>query len=196
MSDDLRVSEQAATQRRRRRGTGRDMLLSLGLVAVLVGAWMWLQQPRTPDPVKPVDWWPVAQSAAASASYPVVAPPKSFPWIATSARAEPQPDGTLVWRVGFYTPSDAYAGVLQRGVFPEQAAGSVTSWVDEETRHGVAEGTVTIDDQTWTRMTGDATPDEKRSLVLAEKGTTLIVTGSAGWDELSTLAASLEPVAS
>ena len=43
-------------------------------------------------------------------------------------------------------------------------------------------------------MEGDPTPDERRSLVLIEDGTATVVTGSAPWSELETLAGTLAPV--
>jgi hypothetical protein len=171
------------------------MILSMGLVAGVLLIWMWLSHPRTPDPVKPVGWWPVAQAAADVAEYEVLAPPEGFAWTATSARTEPQPDGTLVWRVGFYTPSQAYAGLLQRGEFPEQAGQAAQDWVGAETRDGQAGDQVTIGGRAWVRMEGDPTPDERRSLVSPDRaGAVTVITGSAPWDELETLAASLEPV--
>lgn len=172
------------------------MVRSLGLVALLLVVWMWFVHPRTPDPVREVDWWPVAQSAAAAAPYPVLAPPASFAWTATSARVEPQPDGTTVWRVGYYTPTEQYAALLQRGTFPEQAQGSIDDWVATETREGVAGATVTIEGREWVRLEGDPVPDERRSLVTVDAGTATIVTGSAPWAELEELATSLQPVPS
>jgi hypothetical protein len=172
-----------------------DMVRSLGLVALALVIWMWLVHPRTPDPVREVDWWPVAQSASATAPYEVIAPPQAFGWPATSARIEPQPDGTTTWRVGFYTPQEAYAALLQRGIFAEQAQGSLDDWVAGETRNGVAGSVVTLNGREWVRLEGDPTPDERRSLVAVDAGTVTIVTGSAPWVELEELAASLRPVA-
>jgi hypothetical protein len=172
-----------------------DMVRSLGLVDVVLVVWMWLVHPRTPDPIREVAWWPVAQSAASSAEYEVLAPPETFGWRATSARVEPEPDGTVVWRVGYYTPAEEYAALLQRGVFPEQAQGSVDDWVAEQTRNGVAAERVTIGGVDWVRMEGDPTPDERRSLVARSGGTATVVTGSAPWSELELLAATLRPVA-
>ena len=172
-----------------------DMIRSMGLVAVVLGVWLWFSHPRTPDGIHTVEWYPSAQSASQVASYEVLAPPESFGWSATSARVEPQPDGTIVWRAGFYTPDEEYAGLLQRGVFPGQAQGSIDDWVAEETRNGTSAGTVTLDDREWQRLEGDPTPDEKRSLVNVDDGTVTIVTGSARWPELERLAGSLEPVA-
>ena len=171
------------------------MVRSLGLVAVALLVWMWFSHPRTPDPVREVDWWPVATSAAQAAPYDVLAPPPGFDWPATSARIEPQPDGTIVWRVGLLTPEQDYAALLQRGVFPEQAAGSVQEWITDETRNGVPGDTVTLGGREWMRMEGDPTPDGRRSLVSSVAGTVSIVTGSASWSELEQLASSVRPVA-
>ena len=174
---------------------GRDMLISLGLVGLALLVWMFFAHPRTPDPVKPVDWYPVAVQVAPGAPFPVLAPPESFGWTATSARAKPQSDGTVSWQLGFYTPAQDYAAVQQRGVFPAQAQGSVDEWVAAQTRNGVEQGTMDVNGRTWTRMEGDPTPDEKRSLVSFAEGTVTIVTGSAQWAELEELAAALQPVA-
>ncbi len=171
-----------------------DMIRSLGLVAIVLLIWLYFSHPRSSDAIREVEWAPVAVAAAGVASYEVLAPPATFPWPATSARVEPQPDGTLAWRAGFYTPDEEYAAVLQRGVFPEQAAAAQQEWIEAETRNGVAGGTVTIDGREWTRMEGDPTPDERRSLVLVEDGTATVVTGSAEWAELEALAATLAPV--
>lgn len=179
----------------RRRPAGRDMILSMGLVAAVLLVWLWLSHPRTPEAVKPVEWWPVAQSAAQAADYEVLAPAEQFAWTATSARVEPQPDGTLVWRVGYYTPAQDYAALLQRGEFPEQAVAAAEDWVAAETRNGLPGEQVTIGGRPWVRMEGDPTPDERRSLVSPDRaGTVTVITGSASWAELEQLAAALEPV--
>lgn len=178
----------------RSRGVGTDMLRSLGLVAIALLLWMYFSHPRSDDAIREVQWAPVAESAATAASYAVLAPPVTFPWPATSARLEPQSDGTVAWRAGFLTPAEEYAAILQRGEFPEQAAAAQQDWIESETRNGVAQGTVTIGGREWTRLEGDPTPDERRSLVLVEDGTATVITGSAAWSELETLAGTLAPV--
>ena len=178
----------------RGRQLGTDMIRSLGLVAIVLLVWMYFSHPRSSDAIREVEWAPAAQSAATSAPFEVLAPPVTFPWPATSARVEPQADGTLAWRAGFYTPEKEYAAILQRGQFPAQADKAQADWIAGETRKGVAGGTVTLADREWTRMEGDPTPDDRRSLVLVEDGTVTVVTGSAGWAELETLAGTLAPV--
>ena len=188
------VPQPVAGGRSRARQVGMDMIRSMGLVAVVLGLWLWFSHPRTPDAIRTVEWYPTAQSASKVSSYQVLAPPESFGWPATSARVEPLADGTIVWRAGFYTPGEEYAGLLQRGVFPEQAQGSLDEWVAEETRDGEEAGTVSIDGRDWTRLEGDPTPVERRSLVSVAEGTVSVVTCSAPWSEIEQLAGSLEPV--
>jgi hypothetical protein len=178
----------------RGRQLGTDMLRSLGLVAIVLLVWMYFSHPRSSDAIREVEWAPVAQSAATSAPYAVLAPPVTFPWPATSARVERQADGTLAWRAGFYTPEKEYAAILQRGPFPAQAVTAQRDWIRAETRNGVAGDSVTIGGREWTRMEGDPTPDDRRSLVLVEGATVTLVTGSAPWVELETLAGTLAPV--
>ncbi len=172
-----------------------DMIRSLGLVSLALLAWLLISHPRTPEAVREVEWVPVAVAAAQQADYQVVAPADTFAWPATSARLEPQSDGTLAWQVGYYTPQEAYAALMQRGRFPAQAAQAQQEWIDTQTRNGVVDGTVIIDDRNWTRLVGDPVPDDRRSLVIQEAGTVTLVTGSASWAELETLAAELDEVA-
>lgn len=176
----------------RGRGLAMDMVRSLGLVALVLLAWLLFSHPRTPDGIATVDWRPTVQSAAATARFPVLAPASSWSWQATSSRIEPQPDGTISWRVGFYTPAEDYAALLQRGVFPAQASGSRQEWIDTETRQGQAAGTVQIAGRTWTRLEGDPSPDERRSLLSSEGGTVTVITGTADWSELEALAGALQ----
>jgi hypothetical protein len=178
----------------RGRQVATDMIRSLGLVAMVLLIWLYFAHPQTPDAVREVPWVPVAESAATRAPYEVVAPPESFAWPATSARIEPQVDGTVAWQVGFYTPDEDYAAIMQRGAFPEQAVQAQQDWIEAQTRNGVAGQTESVDGRDWTRLEGDPVPDDRRSLLLVEDGTVTIVTGSASWAELRRLAGALEPV--
>lgn len=190
------MTEQGTTTRGRSRlrQTGLDMVRSLGLVTLLMLGVLWLVHPRTPDAVREVDWRPVAQSAAEAADYEVLAPAATLRWPATSARVEREGDGTVVWRAGYVTPAGQYAGLLQRGAFPEQAARARQDWIDAETRNGRPEGTVTIGDRQWTRLVGERDPDERRTLLRVDAGTVTMLTGSASWAELEALAAGLRVV--
>lgn len=171
-----------------------DMVRSLGLVAVALLVWLYFAHPPTPDSVREVEWVAVADGVAGSAPYAVVAPPEDFAWPATSARVEPQSDGTVAWQVGFYTPDEAYAALMQRGTFPEQAQQAQEEWIEAQTRDGQAGQTVRIGGREWVRAVGDPVPDDRRSLLAQDGGNVTIVTGSASWTELEELAASLEVV--
>lgn len=179
----------------RGRQLGTDMIRSLGLVALALLVWLFFAHPRTPDAVRSVPWAQVAESAATSASYPVLAPPATFGWAATSARVEPQPDGTIAWQAGFFTPEGDYAAIMQRGQFPQQAAAAQQDWIDAQTRNGVVGESSSVGGRDWIRLEGDPVPDDRRSLLLVEDGTVTLVTGSASWAELETLASGLDTVA-
>lgn len=176
----------------RRRQLGMDMVRSLGLVAIALLVWLYFAHPQTPDTVRSVQWVPVADSAAATASYDVLAPEDEFSWSATSARIEPQSDGTVAWQAGFLTPEQEYAAIMQRGVFAEQAEQAEQDWVAEQTRNGTGSETVRLAGVDWTRLVGDPVPDDRRSLVSVQNGVVTVVTGSAEWAELETMAGGLE----
>lgn len=173
---------------------GRDMIISLGLVSLALFLWMLFANPRTPQGVRSVDWFAVATGAAESLDYEVLAPSSTFPWTATSARIEEQPDGTAVWRAGFLTGDGKYVALLQRGVFSGNGARVSAKWVADETRSGRSVGEVRINNAPWQRLEGDPVPDDRRSLVLERDGVLTVVTGTASWDDLQKLAGVLRPV--
>ena len=177
----------------RGRQLGSDMIRSMGLVAIVLLIWLYFSHPRGSDAIREVEWAPTAVSAATAASY------GSSPLPRRSRGPRPRARRAAGrWhrglRAGSSTPEEEYAAVLQRGEFPEQAAQAQQEWIDSETRNGVAGETVAIGGREWTRMEGDPTPDQRRSLVLVEDGTATVVTGSAPWSELETLAGTLAPV--
>ncbi len=177
----------------RPRHPGLDMVRSLGLVAVVLVLWLVVSHPRTPAR-EPVPWQAVAASAAASARFEVIAPSTAFTWTATVAWVEGKPDGTFEWRAGFLDHEGAFASLAQRGAFPDQAHQAAADWLRQVTRNGKGDQAVTVADRTWVRMTGDTAPDERRSLVLRDAGTLTVLTGTASWDSLAELAATLHPV--
>lgn len=171
----------------RMRQTVRDMVISMAVVLGIVGIFVAASWRPTPDPVRVVDPAPVVAAAAASADFTVLKPTGlSDGWRPTSARWEPTTaSGAVpVLHIGYVTPADQYAQVTQ-------ARMDYAPYLAEQTGRGVAEGPQQIRDLTWVRMTGD---NDDRSLVLTQDGVTTVVYGSAGWDELTTLAASLRSV--
>ncbi len=157
----------------------RSMLVVLAFVAVLLFV-TWRPQPEA---VKVVDTTPVVLVASTQADF-AVAVPTDLPdgWRPTSARWETTeksvPDPVL--HIGYVTPTDSYAQV-------SQSANATAPYTAEQTDDGIAVGTQAVDDVDWERWEhGD-----RHSLVRIADGTTTIVSGTASWDELIALAASL-----
>lgn len=172
-----------APRRPRGRQTVGDMVRSLALVLVLVGVAVVFYLAGRPDPVvREVQYTDALALARQSASYDVLAPqPLPDGWRATSARARTEGDATT-WHLGLVTAAGSYAAV-------EQSDGERRDFVDRFAAEARPGGTSTVDGTTWRRL-ADGSPEE-RALVRTVDGVTSLVVGSAGWDELEELAASL-----
>jgi len=176
-----------APTRRHGRQTVRDMVLSmavvgLGVLFLLVVAW----RPNKPDAeVRVVDWTTTAVAASAAAEYPLVVPTGlSSQWRSTSARFErlPQSSGRPAWQVGFVTPGEQYAGLIQ-------SDGDPAALVAGTVQGGRPEGEVQVGGVAWQAYS--AGENGYRTLVRTLPRSTVIVTGSAEQAELVQLAASL-----
>jgi hypothetical protein len=164
---------------RTKRGV-RDLILSMAVVGVFVAFLFVVVWRPSPDPVRTVDPAPALLTAREQAGYPVYAPAGLSPqWRATSARFEADGDAT-VWFLGYVTPDDEYIAVAQTDGDPE-------TFIEEQTLEGVPDGETTIGAQVWQRY---STPDQ-RSLVRTAEGSTVIVTGSASYEQLADFAGRL-----
>ncbi len=167
----------------RLRQTIRDMVISLAVVFVAIGAVMLVTWRPSPEPIRVVDPTPALLQARIEADYPVLYPADLDPsWRPTSARWEvteasaPDP----AWHVGFVTPEGAYAQVGQTSseeaayasqqIGNAQPAGEWNGWL----RHDSA---------------------DQRALVRVDDGITVIVSGTAPWPTLQLLAERLSPTA-
>jgi uncharacterized protein DUF4245 len=167
-----------------------NMLRSLAplvVICLLVVAWMSFRQ-TAEDPVREVDPSSSVQLAAARAGYSVVAPfglPDGYR--ATSARTDAgatEQGDPVTLEIGYLTPSEEFAGFV---VSDDEGADAVTGVLA-----GAEEGgTVELGGQSWTRSTS-----ERGEAVLFREagGVTVLVTGSAGEDELRTVATAVRPV--
>lgn len=169
----------------RMRQTVGDMARSMAVVLAVVVVIMLLAWRPDPEPLKLVDSAPVIALAAAQAQFTVRAP-TGLPdgWRATSARWEKtaQSSDEPVLHLGYVTPSDQYAQV-------SQSTARSAAYLDEQTAGGVPSGTMSIGGGEWEKLATHA----RRSLVQADGKALTVVSGSAEWDELVALAASLEP---
>lgn len=158
------------------------MLLSLALIGLMAGV-VYLFIPHddhTPD-LKRVDYSVELLTARRAATYPVAAPaglPDS--WKATSVRY--QGDHFDSWHLGFQDPKGQYVAI-------EQSTQKASTFI-EDASQGAQETTVTqtIGGRTWQRYTGG----RYDALVLKAKGSTTVVTGTASFTQLATMAEALK----
>lgn len=171
----------------RMRQTVGDMIRSMAVVLVVVFAIVVLAWRPEPEAVKVVDPGPVVARAVAEAPFEVLTPTGlDRMWRPTSARWEPTAESgdDLVLHIGYVTPGDQYAQVVQ-------SADTSPAFLAEQTTQGTPTGTQDVAGVTWQRWDGDT----RRSLVWEADGSVLIVSGGAGWDELVALAGALAPAA-
>jgi len=177
------VSETAVRPRAGR--TVADMIRSLvvvgGIVLILV-----LIVPR-PSAVNqpPVDVAGIAQGAQPGAGFPLSVP-QGLPdeWRATSARLLDGTDHVSTWHAGYQTADAQYAAV-------EQAKSATPTWLRANTQVGDPVGVMTVAGQQWTQYLHENRL--QRTLLFVHGDVTTLVTGTASWADLATLAASLKP---
>lgn len=162
------------------------MVRSLAVVFVIVGLVL-VATPRSKhEKVRVVEWQQTYAQAVATTDLPLYGP-VGLPdrWRSTSARlTDPEGPGTVLWFVGFVTPRDRFAAV-------QQSDGDGPTFVRETTYEGRLDGTVTIGGAAWQRYVGSDNGDPVRSLVLPSSSSTVIVSGSASFEELQQLATAL-----
>lgn len=160
------------------------MLASLAVVGLII-----LITPRRNEGAMPhVDYRGDLSALTAIAPYQVQAPRGLPPqWYPTSSRLSGRPGGPIAWHLGFYTPAKEYAALEESNETPAGAG----NFIDRMTSQGHPDGTVQVAGATWDRR---FRPDKKqRSLVRRLPGLTLVVTGTASYDELAVLTGSLRP---
>lgn len=185
--DEERPPPVSAVERANRMSSG-NMLRSLAPLVVICLAfvgWLAFLRQDSDDPVHAIDAAPSVGRAAEYAAYPLEAPadlPEGFRPTDTDVTGSPGSPVTL--RIDYVTPADEYAGFVTSDD-PEAPE------VDDVLDGAQAEGTVDIDGREWTRST---TTRDETALSREADGVTVLVTGSAGEEELRTLAAAVRPV--
>lgn len=178
----------------RGRGTVLDMVRSMGIVLLLIGAVALITlRPSDGDGVRVVDYSTVLSSARTAAPYLVLAPDGLDGYRATSVRFTSTEDGT-VWHLGFVSPREEYVGL-------DQTDAALTPFVDDLTEGAVALGgageSVQLGGRAWERLDGGGDQDGElvRGLLMQGDGVTTLVSGTADWPELEAMAAALSPTA-
>ena len=179
----------SSSVQRMQRFTAANMLRSLVpliLICLVLVAIPTMRANRS-DPVREVDTTSSERVAAERASYPLLVPRGlSDAWRPTSVRTNAgaaSAGDPLTLQIGWYTPGEEYAAYVVSDDPREPALDDVLGGATDA-------GTQEIDGETWQRRT---TETGETALTREEGGATLLVTGSAGDDELTALAASLEP---
>ncbi|MDP5184289.1 DUF4245 domain-containing protein [Blastococcus sp. BMG 814] len=161
-------------------------LLPLVVICLLVVGWQAFRN-NPDDPVREIDPTSTLRLAEARAVYPLLIPALDEGYRPTSVRTDAgtNPEGSPVTvQLGYVTPAGNYAGY----VVTDDADAEALDVLD-----GAAEeGAVEIDGEEWTRST---TQRGETALTRVADGVTLVVTGSAGDDELREVAEAVEPFA-
>ncbi len=190
MTDDGPVTESdvqpTGRPNARLRQTIWDMVRSMAVVLAVVGLLMLVTWRPQPEAVKVIDVTPALTLAGIEASFEVRAP-SGLPdgWRPTSARWEPTTESGAepVMHLGYVTPQDEYAQV-------SQSLATGVAYLAEQTSDGAPTGGRSVEGVEFETWEGE----KRRSLVRTDDGITVVISGTADWNELATLAASLEPV--
>ena len=142
---------------------------------------------RNPGGIPRVDYRGELSGLEAVAPYPVQAPEGLPPqWYPTSSRLTGKTGGPVAWHLGFYTPQKQYAALEESNEQP----GGHGGFIDRMTSQGHPEGSMQVAGTTWDKT---FRKDKKqRSLVRRLPGLTMVVTGTASYDELAVFAGSLK----
>ncbi|WP_214111145.1 DUF4245 domain-containing protein [Acrocarpospora catenulata] len=132
-----------------------------------------------------VDYTIDTANAARLAPYQVEVP-SAVPsgWTPTSSRVT-NDKGTLTWRLGFATAGHLHAMLAQSNESPS------AGFADRMANTATVTGTQQISGETWQQRYRQ--DKDQRSLVRVHPNYTIIITGSATWQELTTLATTLTP---
>ncbi|MEV4318713.1 DUF4245 domain-containing protein [Actinocrispum sp. NPDC049592] len=183
----------ASEQKPRARQSARDMILSLAVLLVIIGATVWLTRgcqfsPNGPtiDPssLPTVDANRELSGAARRVDFPVRAPAVPAGWRSNSSNTVPigtGADATTAVRVGWITSGGNYLRL-------SQSKAAADALVVMEAGGGISpdtKGTVDVADTKWTKYPGRGT---ELSWVTSLAGTQVLITGNGTPDEFQTLA--------
>ncbi|MFI6517154.1 DUF4245 domain-containing protein [Spirillospora sp. NPDC050679] len=164
--------------------------LAMGACLLLVAV-IYAITPRSTEEVLPtVDYRSQLWAMRNDAPYTVHAP-EGLPagWRPTSSRLNGlnKPGEPVAWHLGFVTPSDEYAAL-------EQSNEKASEYVKRMTNNKNSSGTQQVAGQTWTRY---FRKDKKQNSLARTlpNGVSIVVAGTASYEELAVLAASLKPQA-
>jgi hypothetical protein len=129
-----------------------------------------------------IDVTAVARNATDVAGFTPVAPDTGSTFTSNYARWESgSGSGVPAWEVGYLTPKESFIALVQ-------TSQANPTWLLQQTKSAPVTGTRSAGGREWElRDTGKG----EKSMVLAYRGTTVILTGTAQLDEFSVLAAAV-----
>lgn len=163
--------------------------MTIAMAACLVVGLLIVLTPRRHDNAIPrVDYSSDLTGLVSTAPYPVLAPEGlARQWYPTSSRLTGKAGGPVSWHLGYNTPGGQYAALEESNEAPDGPG----HFIDRMTSQGHPDGTVQVAGAPWAKT---FRPDKKqRSLVRRLQGVTIVLTGTASYDELAVLAGSLKP---
>jgi hypothetical protein len=161
-------------------------MLPLVVICLLLVGWVALRQPSE-DLVREIDPTSSVRTSAERAGYALLVPAglgeDYRPTSARTTAGRVQEGDPVTLEIGYVTPQEEYAGFV---ISDDDAAEPLRRVLD-----GAQEqGTVRIDGQVWTR----ATTERGETALSRETGdATVLVFGSAGEEELTEVAAAVQP---
>ncbi len=166
----------------------RTVLIALLLVFVIIVA---VPLPHASSPPA-VSYQADLATMTRAARYPVLVPAGlPLSWVPVSsgvALGGANGAGTATWHLGYVTPSGALASMEESDAAPK-------AFIRRMTNSGTAVPPVRVAGRTW-RASVTAGRGQRSFYETDVAGATIVITGSASWGELRTLAASLRPVTS
>jgi hypothetical protein len=171
----------AAAKRANASVIGMIMALLVSVLAIVPV--VLLNAGQKTDPYRPsVDVASVAVNAKDVAGFAPVAPqlpagysPNYARWVAGAS------DGVAHWDIGYLTPQQKFISVVQ-------TASANPTWLAEQVKKAPTTGTRTVAGVDWTLYDK---PGVEKSLVATVGRTTVVLSGSAGFDEFDTVAAAV-----
>ncbi|MFE9402689.1 DUF4245 domain-containing protein [Streptomyces sp. NPDC006530] len=165
--------------------TVRNMLQSLaviGIAAAVIYVFIPHDESDAP-PLKPVNYTVELSTVRRAAPYPVAAPvglPDQHKWRATSVSYDGAKNNA--WHLGFLDPQNQYVAI-------EQSTAPFEKYVAEVSKNATkTDKSQKIAGATWTYWDGP----KYDALVRQDQGSTTVVTGTAPYEQLVTMAGSLE----
>ncbi|URM95785.1 DUF4245 domain-containing protein [Actinomadura madurae] len=177
-------------------GVHKRLTTGLGGFAMAMGACLLLVlaiyviTPRSNEEVLPtVDYGSQLWAMRNDAPFTVYSPENLGPrWRPTSSRVSGLDTGgrkPVAWHLGFVTPGDEYAAL-------EQSNEKASEYVPRMTNSSKPTGTRQVDGVTWSTYHRKDKKANSLARTLPD-GVSLVVTGTASYEELAVLAASLRP---